>query len=259
VRRARRLRPRSGDNAGACATCKHISCMRRSRLFRNCSAGGDGVLCELGINETRLISGFMTRVAAQPAELVRNVLSEEVAEPAGAAVRARRDGLPREASGDSLPMPPYRYAPGSRNDWTSPLNRASLFTCPPALKPVRASVVTARKAVANRTEIPMKLTGTKRERACAARAASKLGGKLPRSGLTGEVLAEGTLPECCPDHDSGPLAPSAPGQHLAGVVESGTQQAGEAQPAGQGVGVPPKNQRRPAARHKEKRDKPPQP
>jgi hypothetical protein len=88
-------------------------------------------------------------------------------------------------------------------------------------------------------------------------ATSKFGGKPRRGGPVEEVPA-GCSPQACGhDDDTGPLVPPLTRQGL--VSEAGTlQPAGEAQAAGQGGNVSPKNHRRPAARQKENGGEPPQ-
>src|SRR5271166_2676771 len=91
-------------------------------------------------------------------------------------------------------------------------------------------------------------------------AASKAGGKLMRGGLIEDVPAGGSLPVWCRDDDAGPLARRISGRGLVSIgVDGGTPRAaGEAQSRKPGAGRSPKNHRRPAARRKEKRGKPPQ-
>jgi uncharacterized protein DUF3489 len=91
------------------------------------------------------------------------------------------------------------------------------------------------------------------------RAASKVGGKLLRGGRIEEVPAGGSLPAWRRDDDAGPRALRITERGLVNIgVEGGTpQEAGEAQSAKQGANRPPKNHRRPVARRKEKRGKPP--
>ncbi len=89
-------------------------------------------------------------------------------------------------------------------------------------------------------------------------AASKVGGKLLRGGLIQEVPAGGLLPVWRRDDDAGPLALRITERGLASIgVDGGTpQEAGEAQSAKPEEDRAPKYHRRPAARGKEKRDKP---
>jgi len=83
-------------------------------------------------------------------------------------------------------------------------------------------------------------------------ATSKFRGKLPRSGLMEEITAGGSLPPR--DDDAGLLPPPMSGQGLVSIgVEAGTEQQ-----AGQAASLSPKNHWPPAARQKEKREKPPQ-
>jgi len=91
-------------------------------------------------------------------------------------------------------------------------------------------------------------------------AASKVGGKLLRGGLSEEVPAAGSLPVWRRDDDAGPRALRITGRGRVSLgVEAGTpQEAGEAQPAKPGADRSPKHHRPPAARRKEKRGKRPQ-
>ncbi len=101
-------------------------------------------------------------------------------------------------------------------------HRRSRVSAPPAVSPCGASVVTVHDAVANRTEIPMKLTDTQlvllsaasQREDCAIEiapnlkggAARKVVGKLLTEGLVEEVQACGSLPIWRRDDDRGPLA-----------------------------------------------------
>ncbi len=83
-------------------------------------------------------------------------------------------------------------------------------------------------------------------------ATSKFRGELPRSALIEEITAGGSLPPR--DDDAGLLPPPMSGQGLVSIgVEAGTEQQ-----AGQAAGLSPKHHWPPAARQKEKREKPPQ-
>ncbi len=88
--------------------------------------------------------------------------------------------------------------------------------------------------------------------------ASKVCSKLLRGGLIEEVAAGGLLPVWCRDDDAGPLPLPIIEQGL--VSEVGTPlQSGDAQLGEQGASISPKNhRRRPLARQKENRGKPPQ-
>ena len=91
-------------------------------------------------------------------------------------------------------------------------------------------------------------------------AASKVGGKLLRDGLSEEVPAGGLLPVWRHDDDAGPLALRVTERGLAsiGVHGSTPEYAGEAQPAEPEEDRAPKHHRRPGTRRKENRGKPPQ-
>ncbi len=88
-------------------------------------------------------------------------------------------------------------------------------------------------------------------------AASKVGGKLLRGGLSEEVPAGGLLPVWRRDDDAGPLALRITERGLASLgVDGGTpKDAGEAQPAKPEEDRAPKHHRRPGTRRKE-RNKP---
>jgi len=131
-------------------------------------------------------------------------------------------------------------------------------------------VVTARNAVANRTEDPMKLTDTQlvllsaasqREDRCIELAANlkggaahKVVGKLLTDGLTEEIQARGSLPVWRRDEDKGPLALRITKRGLAAiqVEEGGTlPEAEEPSEPEQGADpAPGKPSRRAAARRK---------
>ncbi len=91
-------------------------------------------------------------------------------------------------------------------------------------------------------------------------AASKVGGTLPRDGLSEEVPAGGLLPVWRRDDEAGPRALRITERGLASLGVDGRtpQKAGEAQPAKEEADRSPKHHRHPAARRKEKRNKPPQ-
>src|SRR5438876_6450671 len=108
------------------------------------------------------------------------------------------------------------------------------------LRPCGASVVTARDAVANRMEIPMKLTDTQLVLLSAASqredggielapnlkggAAHRVVGKLLTEGLVEEIPARGALPVWRRDDEKGALAPRITQRGLAAIQvdEGGT-------------------------------------
>jgi hypothetical protein len=131
-------------------------------------------------------------------------------------------------------------------------------------------VVTARDAVANRTEIPMKLTDTQLVLLSAASqredggielapnlkggAAHRVVGRLLSEGLVEEIPARGALPVWRRDDEEGALALRITRRGLAaiGVDEGGTPpDAQEARDTEQGADLAPdKSSRRVAARRK---------
>jgi hypothetical protein len=140
-------------------------------------------------------------------------------------------------------------------------------------------VVTARDVVANRTEIPMKLTDTQLVLLSAASqredggielppnlkggAAHKMVGKLLAEGLIEEVCAASSLPVWRRDEDRGPLALRITKRGLAAIgVSEGSALAESEEPhdTNQGADLEPDKppRRVAAARRKKTRDEAPQ-